>query len=316
MQSSNDQSFTLIDLDQNLLGYRQFLSCWVYKGPKAAVIVDPGPTSTADLLAARLADLGIRRVDLILVTHVHLDHAGGVGRLLEHFPMAHVFCHPKGKRHLQKPTRLWEGSIEVLGDVAEQYGEPLPVPPIAFAEDAELRPYNIRAIPTPGHASHHLSFIMADNLLIGEAISTRCPVPPPHQDALYLRPATPPRFFPETTLASIDTLLAVDPLPDDLLFAHYGRVKNARNVIERARAQILQWLEAVEAAGGANLPAEPSTEAIEDLASRVHERMLEEDPLYRPFINLEPDIQQRERYYVHQSVAGMAQHLRSKNATS
>jgi glyoxylase-like metal-dependent hydrolase (beta-lactamase superfamily II) len=305
-------AFELIDLDQEITGYRKFLSCWVHTGGPGAVLVDPGPTSTIDYLAKRLMEMGIKRVDLILLTHVHLDHSGGVGRLLEHFPMAHVFCHAKAKRHLTDPGRLWEGSLQVLGEVAELYGEPMPVPRIALAEASELRSHKIRAIPTPGHAAHHLSYLMDDCLLAGEAISTRCPVPPPHEDELYMRPATPPRFFPETTLESMDALLALDPMPRHLLFGHYGRVEGAREVIEAARDQILRWLEAVEQEGGQEAKGE---EEIERLADRIHERMLEQDPLYAPFPHLEPDVRKRERYYLTQSVAGMAQHLQSRRAS-
>ncbi len=313
MTSSDRDPFFLIDLDQRLAGYREFLSCWVHKGSKAAVIVDPGPASTADFLAQELENQGIRKVDLILLTHIHLDHSGGVGHLLRHFPAAHVFCHAKGRKHLEDPERLWEGSLSVLGEVAEQYGKPLPVPSIAFADDMDLRPHNVLAVPTPGHASHHLSFIMEGCLLAGEAISTRCPVPPPHQDELYLRPATPHRFFLETTLKSIDDLLAIQNLPDELLFAHYGRVKGSRRVIEGARRQIVQWLGAVKDAIGIDFPAELAGDELEALAVRVHERMLEEDPFYKWFVHLETDIRERERYYVKQSVAGMAEYLRSRS---
>ena len=92
------------------------------------LLVDPGPASTIPYLVERLDELGIRTIDYILLTHIHLDHAGGTGQLLRHFPGAKVNCHPKGIPHMVAPQKLWEESIKVLGKVAEAYGEMAPVP--------------------------------------------------------------------------------------------------------------------------------------------------------------------------------------------
>ena len=101
-------------IDENLydvrLNFKQtntenFLSTWVYKDSKLCFLVDCGPASTIDPLIAELSEIGIEKGDLdyILLTHVHIDHAGGVGDLLSHFPRASVICHPRGIKHLIDP---------------------------------------------------------------------------------------------------------------------------------------------------------------------------------------------------------------------
>jgi len=123
------ERLTCIDLDQpSLEGFRRFISSWLYRGPAFTLLVDPGPLSTIPHLVGELRRLGVGRLDAILLTHIHIDHAGGAGALLREFPEARVICHPEGIRHLIAPEKLWEGSRKVLGKLAEAYGEIVPVP--------------------------------------------------------------------------------------------------------------------------------------------------------------------------------------------
>ena len=113
-----------IDLDQpQLEGFRQFISSWLCVTDRCTVVVDPGPLSTIPHLAAELRRHGVDHIDYILLTHIHIDHAGGTGALLREFPGALVICHPEGIRHMIAPEKLWEGSQKVLGQLAEVYGE-------------------------------------------------------------------------------------------------------------------------------------------------------------------------------------------------
>ena len=118
----------LIDLDQSREGFRQFLCCWVYRRSDLVVLVDPGPKSTAAALIDELHARGIDKLDYILLTHIHIDHAGATREVLDAFPDARVFCHQTGEKHIIDPGRLWQGSLKVLGDMAVMYGEPAPVP--------------------------------------------------------------------------------------------------------------------------------------------------------------------------------------------
>ena len=106
----------LFDLDQALTGYREFISCWLYRDPRISLVVDPGPASSAAGLVDRLRAAGVDELDLILLTHIHLDHGGGTAELLAAFPRARWCSHPKGVAHLLEPDRLWEGSLATIGE--------------------------------------------------------------------------------------------------------------------------------------------------------------------------------------------------------
>jgi glyoxylase-like metal-dependent hydrolase (beta-lactamase superfamily II) len=129
-----------------------------------AAVVDTGTSGSVPRVLAALDRLGVARdaVDWILVTHVHLDHAGGAGALLRHLPSARVVVHPRGARHLEDPAKLVAGTRAVYGDAefARLYGEVVPVPAerLLIAEDGlrlALAGRELRFFDTPGHARHH-----------------------------------------------------------------------------------------------------------------------------------------------------------------
>lgn len=283
----------LFDLDQELAGYREFISCWLYRDAHVSLVVDPGPSATAASLVDQLRAAGLDRLDLILLTHIHLDHAGGTAELLSGFPEARWYCHPKGVAHLIEPTRLWEGSLATIGSVAEAYGRPRPIPDERRIDAAGLADLGVEAIETPGHAAHHVSFLAGEVLFAGEAIATRIPLPDGRD---YLRPATPPRFFPEVFLGSLDRLMSLEPEPRLTAFAHYERAEGLRAWCARARVQLERWLALTAAAGGADLDG-------------LVAQLLEEDPDFGQgrFQSLPADVQERERFYVANSLRGLLQ---------
>jgi glyoxylase-like metal-dependent hydrolase (beta-lactamase superfamily II) len=290
----------VIDLDQPRTGYRRFLSCQVYTGPELTFIVDPGPRSTAGHLIASLKQLGVKRIDLILLTHIHLDHGGCVAEVIDAFPRAKVFCHEKGGAHVVQPGRLWQGSQKVLGDVAEMYGKPFPVPASSLVAADALYEREIQVIPTPGHAPHHLSFVHDSILFAGEAFGTTVPLV---SGKLYLRPATPPRFFLEQAVESLDRLLALEREPARTAFAHWGVKDGAFHYAMSARDQLELWVELVRnlASGG-----------MEDLEQRLFDRLMEVDPLYGQgrFDELDDDLKERERSFLGNTLAGMLGYVR------
>jgi len=293
----------LIDLDQAALaGYRRFLSCWLSRGDGPTFVVDPGPTSTVAHLVAHLRALGVDSLDYVLLTHIHLDHAGGTAQLCEAFPKARVFCHKNGRQHLGEPARLWEGSRAVLGGVADHFGEPQPVPEAAFASDADLAAAGITVIPTPGHAPHHLSFLHQGTLFLGEAAGTYLEI---DAGLWYLRPATPPRFFLETALESLDRLLALTPAPDRLAFAHHGlREGRTRDLLRLAREQLEQWVRAVRHAR-----REAPQADFAALSAAVVTRLAAADPHFALRAQLPPDIRAREEDFTAQTLRGMVQYV-------
>ena len=290
-----------IDLDQHALeGFRQFISSWLYRGDDYTLLVDPGPLSTIPRLCAEIRRQGVERLDYILLTHIHIDHAGGTGALLREFPDAQVICHPEGIRHLVDPAKLWEGSRKVLGPLAEAYGEIVPVPAdrICFAETVGQT--GVRTFLTPGHAQHHCSYLLDDLLFAGEVGGVRCAVP----DGIFMRPATPPRFVLQVALDSLDRMIALAPRA--MIFAHYGLVENALEHLQLARQQLLLWVRGI---------ATLIEVGDEERDAALVAWLLEQDELYRNVGRLPADIQARERYFLGNTLRGMTEFIASLSAT-
>jgi len=285
-----------IDLDQpGLTGFRQFISSWLYCGHNFSLLVDPGPLSTIPHLIAELQRHGVERLDYILLTHIHIDHAGGTGALLREFPEAKVICHPDGIRHLVAPLKLWEGSQKVLGpQLAAAYGEIVPVPEENIRFEEEIGSTGIRAFLTPGHAQHHCCYLLDDLLFAGEVAGVRSVVP----EGILIRPATPPRFILETALDSVERMLALRP--KRMVFAHYGMVDTAEEHLEIARKQLLLWVEGAKAV---------TTLAEAEREEAMFAWLQEHDEHYRNITQLPEDIRARERYFFGNTCRGMAEYV-------
>ena len=310
-----DNGLYLIDLDQDFPGQRRFISCWVSVSDDLVFIVDPGPPSTADHLIARLEDLGVSRLDFILLTHVHLDHGGCTALILNRWPEARVVCHEKGRPHLIDPTRLWRGSREVLGHKAEVYGEPDPVPKAALADIDTLARCGVETIPTPGHAAHHVAFRYGENLFLGESAGTFSDLGAgPAGEEYYLRPATPPRFFPDVARDSLERLLALDPLPRRVLFAHYGEFTgDIRRLLTVARDQLILWVATADGvlADLRGLPHSEQPTDQEEFMDMITVRLTRDDPHFARGVALPADIRERERDFTRQTLWGILGYLRS-----
>ncbi len=285
-------SLSLIDLDIPELGYTQFISTWLYSGPEGAFLMDPGPACTIPVLIAALRARNIKKLDYILLTHVHMDHAGGTAHLLREFPDAMVICHEKGIRHMIDPKRLWEGSRAVIGHVADVYGEILPVDENKIIAAGSL-PFGtgINVIPTPGHASHHQCFTFDDCLFVGELLGTYIHM----EDELYLRPATPHRFVLEDYLTSMDLLK--NHLRPTVCFAHHGSRADPELIIEKARAQLQLWVRIIDEHRADRGPEE------------IVKVLLEEDELIKGLVKLSPVLKKRELHFAENSVCGIIKYL-------
>lgn len=293
----NRDNLFCIDLDQPTMeGFRKFISSWLYLGDGFNLLVDPGPLSTIPLLIREIRSRGVDRLDYVLLTHIHIDHAGGTGELLREFPEATVICHPDGIRHMTAPEKLWEGSRKVLGQLAEVYGEIVPIPSENIRFEESVGETGIRTFLTPGHAQHHCSYLLDDLLFAGEVAGVRCELP----GAIFMRPATPPRFILQVALNSIDRVAAV--APNAMIFAHYGMVDSPLDHLRIARNQLLLWVRGVI-----------GTEGI-DASQREQllvEWLLEHDPHYRNLNLLPKDILARERYFLGNTLRGMIEYADS-----
>jgi glyoxylase-like metal-dependent hydrolase (beta-lactamase superfamily II) len=289
----------LIDIDQTLEGFRKFISAWLYRVNGATLLVDPGPASTIPSLVERLDELGIRTIDYILLTHIHLDHAGGTGQFLRHFPGAKVNCHPKGIPHMTAPQRLWEESKKVLGKVAEAYGEMAPVPEssISFRERIDLGGVSIEVIETPGHAAHHVSYRVGDILFAGEVGGVYVPL----DEGFHVRPATPPPFQHGIFQDSIAKVATLDV--SLVCLGHYGCRQDTKAIFERSRRQLDFWVNTAENHFKAG--SEAFDEAV--LAD-----LIANDPDMAGWHCLPKDIQARERNFCFNSIRGIRGYLAKK----
>ena len=278
----------LIEIQQDRPGFDRFIGSWLCRFDKT-MVVDVGPSRSLPRLIDSLAARGVHRVDYVLLTHIHMDHAGGLAEFLDHFPMAAAVCHGKAIPHLVDPSKLWLGSQKTLGDLAEAYGPIKPVKTDRLIPHTEAQAQGIDVIETPGHAVHHLSFILEGNLFAGEAGGVYVT----GQDWEYLRPATPPVFFLKQFVESIDRLLTARDLT--MCYAHFGRASSSHHMLKRGRAQLLFWEQIIR---------EERARSDQLLLERCRTRLLDEDPELRAFEAMSPAEQEREKFFMSNSIKG------------
>jgi glyoxylase-like metal-dependent hydrolase (beta-lactamase superfamily II) len=222
-------------------GFKNLICSYVIKG-KTPFLVESGPTNSIPNLLSGLHELGIafEDVEYVVVTHVHLDHGGGAGTLLHYLPNAKVIVHPRGMPHLVNPERLWHSSQKVLGFVSEIFGKPEPVPEDRIVPMTEGTfdlgvGGKLTVVETPGHASHNLSFHESFNngVFPGDAAGTYNP------EFNVVVPTTPPPFYLEPALASLDKLISLNPTA--LYFSHFGKVADAVRRLKDHKAQLQLW---------------------------------------------------------------------------
>jgi len=278
----------LIEIKQNRPGFDRFIGSWLCPFDKI-MVVDVGPSRSLPKLVDSLTSRGVHRVDTVLLTHIHMDHAGGLAEFLDHFPMARAVCHSKAIPHLVDPSKLWLGSQKTLGDLAETYGPIKPVKRDRLIPHTEARAEGVDLIETPGHAVNHLSFIVQGNLFAGEAggICLR------GEGWEYLRPATPPVFFLKQFLESIDRLLSVQDLC--MCYAHFGRADSSHRMLKRERAQLLFWERIIREEMARSDPL---------LVERCMARLLAEDPELRAYEAMSSADQEREKFFMGNSIKG------------
>ncbi|MCK6508566.1 MBL fold metallo-hydrolase [Myxococcota bacterium] len=281
----------LLPLDQPRDGFHHFISAWLFRDDRVCFVVDPGPTSTIPTLIRYLEQQGIEKLDAVLLTHIHLDHGGGTGSLLQSFPVDRVFCHPQGIPHLIDPARLWEGSVKVLRELAEMYGPLTPVPSeklVSTEEIASLAGLPLPILPTPGHAPHQVAYAWDGFLFLAEAAGVLLDTP----EGPYLRPATPPAFRRDVFFQSIQALRSFAPATHTLCYGHFGAHKQPLLMLEQAERQLHTWLSLFE-----SHPNDQDNDLIEQLKQH--------DPLFARFDLLPPDLQSRERYFIGNTLWGM-----------
>jgi glyoxylase-like metal-dependent hydrolase (beta-lactamase superfamily II) len=215
-------------------------------------VVDTGTNDSVPLVLAALQRLGLERsaVDLVFITHVHLDHAGGAGLLMRELPGARALAHPRAVPHLVDPSRLVEASRVVYGAerFAKLYGAPLPIERGRVSETRDgdrlsLGDSEFSVLHTPGHALHHhvLHDLDARAVFTGDTFGLSYRALDTERGALALPTTTPTQFDPEQLIASVRRIVALDPVA--LYLTHYGRVTGIERLGASLCAQIERFVE-------------------------------------------------------------------------
>jgi glyoxylase-like metal-dependent hydrolase (beta-lactamase superfamily II) len=187
-------------LDLRFRGVPRIIATAVLHGPGGVALVDPGPSSTLPVLRRELEQAGISMSDVrtLVLTHIHLDHAGATGTLVHQHPGLRVYVHEKGAPHMVDPEKLLASATRLYGDAMDTlWGEVRPVPASAITalkggERISAGGRDLEVAYTPGHASHHVSYFSADSGLafVGDTAGVRLnpggfnlpPTPPPDID--------------------------------------------------------------------------------------------------------------------------------------
>lgn len=219
------------------------------------VIVDPGPASTIPALRAGLTEHGYEVTDLaaLLLTHIHLDHAGGTGTLARENPRLRVYVHRAGAPHVADPSKLLRSATQLYGDKMEElWGEVAPVPSeqiqaLSGGEMLALGGREVEVAYTPGHATHHVSYFepRSGTAFVGDTAGLRSP---PLFSVLPVTP--PPDFNLEAWLDSLRTIAAWRP--SRLVLTHYGFSPDPERHLEDLRAGLVAWAE--HARGSLEIP--------------------------------------------------------------
>ena len=320
----------MIDLPLPLPGFSYQITSWLLQDRELGrnYLVDIGPASTVPALEKSLSTLGVEELDYVLLTHIHLDHAGGIGHLVKNFPGTRIVVPFRGRKHLIDPSKLWEGSLKTLGEMVLTFGEM-----IAVAEDDILKNNisidGLEVWDTPGHASHHQSFLYKcgdKNILFpGEAAGvmlnrdmlprwqenmdmTGCPEPEPPvpsvPDVLYMYPASPPVFDLEIARRSLSSLM--ERSSSLICYSHYGYSRYPSMLLKLHMEQLTLWEEIISGI----LRSDNDHEAVVEKSLKI---LLASDGFLSCYKFFNEEMKEKERFFIRNSILGFVGFLKEKN---
>ena len=295
----------VLEIDTLLGGWERVTAGYLVEGP-APVLIETGSQSSVPVLLAALDQIGVGPGELagVAVTHIHLDHAGGVGDVARAFPGATVYVHEKGARHLADPTKLVSSAARVYGPLLDSlYGRLDPTPAerlhvLGDGEEVTVGPGRVLvAVDSPGHAKHHLGLhdSLSGVLFAGDAVGVKLP------DGGVLRPATPPPDFDlDQALTSLAKFAARQPT--GIALAHYGLLDEPQSLLAEAEESLRAWAET----------AERAYRAGEDIAQALAARF---DPLLS---DIDPANKEKLETLngVHSNAAGFRRWLEGRDSTA
>jgi glyoxylase-like metal-dependent hydrolase (beta-lactamase superfamily II) len=235
---------SVVTLDNLWMGRPRTIAAALLESDGHRAVIDPGPGSTLETLHQQLRTrgIGVGDLDAILLTHIHLDHAGATGALVRENPRLEVYVHSKGAPHMIDPSkllasaaRLWPNELQTL------FGETLPVPAenlriLEGSETLSLGTRKLEVIYTPGHASHHVTYFNSEDgtAFVGDTTGVRI------EGNSFAMPATPP---PDIDLAIWDISFAaiLERKPARLFLTHFGFSDNPSEHIRLFRERLHRW---------------------------------------------------------------------------
>lgn len=237
-------TYRLIDLQH--MGRPESVGACMVETSAGPLVIDPGPASTLPALKTGLAELGYEVADLsaLLLTHIHLDHAGGTGTLARENPRLTVYVHDLGAPHVADPSKLLKSATRLYGDkMDELWGEVAPVASgrirsLSGGETLELGGRELRVAYTPGHAAHHVSYFEPASgvAFVGDTGGLMSPRLP-----CVLPVTPPPEFDLEAWLDSIHRIRMWNPR--EIVLTHFGPSAEPEHHLEELRSAILVWAE-------------------------------------------------------------------------
>lgn len=275
---------TCIDTMQHRAG---LAACYLIEHQGRAAFIDTGHSLCTERLLTLLAqrNIPLKNVDYVMPTHVHLDHAGGAGTLMQALPHAKLVMHPRGARHMVDPSKLIAGATAVYGEqgLKEQFGEILPVDQnrvisIKDSDAFELAGRVLELRDTPGHARHHYAvwdatsegWFTGDTFGISyrETDATACGSNQPH----YLIPtSTPVQFDPEAWNSTIDMLMSYQP--QRMYLTHFGMVEDVKRLSQDLKRKLQEYVLLTRRHGLADKPHQALKAALTELHNADLNRM-------------------------------------------
>jgi glyoxylase-like metal-dependent hydrolase (beta-lactamase superfamily II) len=251
-------------------------------------LIETGPLSSFDAVTAGLRTHGVERLDWIVVTHIHLDHAGAAGALTKVFPEARVAVHTVGAPHLVDPSKLWASAARIYGGKMEHlWGgvEPVPEDRLVMLDDGDrvdLGDRTLTAYDTPGHARHHHTYLddATGIAFVGDALGVRL------RDVGIVRPATPPpEFHLDQAVHSIDRIRGIEA--QSLWLTHYGAANAGRHALDVAGAcdaaidSLQTWAKLIREARVESRDPSVVTKSVRDAIRHAQEERLAPEDLDR-----------------------------------
>lgn len=238
----------IVQLDSGYLGKKEYTACYLIENQGEIAVVETNTNRAVPSILDAVDRLGFDRkqVKYVIITHVHLDHAGGAGALIDSLPLARLVVHSRGYRHMLDPGRLIESVKDVYGPekYRQMYGEVLPVPenricPVKDYDVLKLGNENLLFLDTPGHAKHHLVVFDEKSrvLFSGDAFGISYPRLASETFRFIFPSTAPVQFDPEKARASFSKIAYLSP--SCILLTHFGAIQNIKASLE----QLNDWMD-------------------------------------------------------------------------